>query len=337
MKNKNLLTKKLAAVVLAAAMTFSMTACGGTATDTVGETVATTEAAVAETTADTAETVAETAESTEDTAETAEISVAEDPDAEITAINEDTAIKVTIEDQKEEKKNDAGEVLITIAIQKATIADSGYDTLQKVLDSQSSETYELAQEAWGDMQAFLEDSDGETEGAAYGIEDTISMKRADDTVFSYVCTDFSNLGGAHPNTVYNSYNYDTKTGKQLALRDVVEDYDGLYAQVLDILKTYQEDQDDFEFFEDYEDTVKGMFYGFTVEEDSEDSNMADEGSEDNTDSTEDTADIDNMQWYLTDDALVLIFNRYDIAAYAYGPTAVKIPFGTGLVKEAYRK
>lgn len=111
------------------------------------------------------------------------------------------------------KENDAGEVLVTISVQKATIEDKGYDALQKVLDQQSSDTYELAQEAWGDMQAFLEDNDWETTGSLYGIEDTISMKRGDDRIFSYVTTDYSYLGGAHPNVVYNGYNYDTKTGK----------------------------------------------------------------------------------------------------------------------------
>ena len=261
--------------------------------------------------------------------------VAEDPDTEIAASNENTDIKVTVEDQKEEKKNDAGEVLVTVNVQKATIEDSGYDALQKVLDQQSSDTYELAQEAWGDMQAFLEDSDWETTGSLYAIEDTISMKRGDDRIFSYVTTDYSYLGGAHPNVVYNSYNYDTKTGKRLTLRDVTEDYDSLYTQVLDTLKAFREEHEDFMFFEDYEDTVKGMFYGFSAEENWEDSGMTDADREEIPNTAGTASDIDNIQWYLTDNELVVIFNRYDIAAYVFGPTAVKIPFETGLVKEIY--
>ena len=225
--------------------------------------------------------------------------------------------------------------MVTISVQKATIEDSGYDALQKVLDQQSADTYELAQEAWGDMQAFLEGSDWETTGSLYAIEDTISMKRGDDRIFSYVTTDYSYLGGAHPNVVYNSYNYDTKTGKRLTLRDVTEDYDSLYAQVLDTLRAFQEEHEDFMFFEDYEDTVKGMFYGFSVEEDLEDSGMTDADREEISDTAGTASDIDNIQWYLTDNELVVIFNRYDIAGYAFGPTAVKIPFETGLVKEIY--
>ena len=339
MKNKTLLTGKLAAVVLAAAMIFGVTACKGTAADTAEGTAAAESVteAVPAALSTAAEETGTAVESREEAAEeaTAEISVAEDPDTEIAEFRKDTAIKVTVEDQKEEKKNDAGEVLVTISVQKATIEDSGYDALQKVLDQQSADTYELAQEAWGDMQTFLEDSDWETTGSLYAIEDTISMKRGDDRIFSYVTTDYSYLGGAHPNFVYNGYNYDTKTGKRLTLRDVTEDYDSLYAQVLDTLRAFQEEQEDFMFFEDYEDTVKGMFYGFSAEEDLEDSGMTAADREEISDTAGTASDIDNIQWYLTDNELVVIFNRYDIAGYAFGPTAVKIPFETGLVKEIY--
>lgn len=339
MKNKTLLTGGLAAVVLAAAMIFGVTACKGTAADTAEGTAAAESVteAVPAALSTAAEETGTAVESQEEAAEeaTAEISVTEDPDTEIAEFRKDTAIKVTVEDQKEEKKNDAGEVLVTISVQKATIEDSGYDALQKVLDQQSSDTYELAQEAWGDMQAFLEDNDWETTGSLYGIEDTISMKRGDDRIFSYVTTDYSYLGGAHPNVVYNGYNYDTKTGKRLTLRDVTEDYDSLYAQVLDTLRAFQEEQEDFMFFEDYEDTVRGMFYGFSAEEDLEDSDMTAADREETPDTAGTASDIDNIQWYLTDNELVVIFNRYDIAGYAFGPTAVKIPFETGLVKEIY--
>ena len=321
MKKKIVISEKVTAVMLAAAMAISMTACGSPAKDMQGaaETAADEETSTVETVSEIA---GNTTESTENAATDAEISVAEDPDTEIAEFRKDTAIKVTVEDQKEEKKNDAGEVLVTISVQKATIEDKGYDALQKVLDQQSSDTYELAQEAWGDMQAFLEDNDWETTGSLYGIEDTISMKRGDDRIFSYVTTDYSYLGGAHPNVVYNGYNYDTKTGKRLTLRDVTEDYDSLYAQVLDTLRAFQEEHDDFMFFEDYEDTVRGMFYGFSAEEDLEDSSMTDAEREEISDTAGTASDIDNIQWYLTDNELAVIFNRYDIAGYAFGPTAV---------------
>ena len=89
------------------------------------------------------------------------------------------------------------------------------------------------------------------------------------------------------------------------------------------------------FFEDYEDNVRGMFYGFSAEEDLEDSDMTAADREETQDTAGTASDIDNIQWYLTDDELVVIFNRYDIAGYAFGPTAVQIPFETGLVKEIY--
>ena len=102
-----------------------------------------------------------------------------------------------------------------------------------------------------------------------------------------------------------------------------------------VRRRFQEEQEDFMFFEDYEDTVRGMFYGFSAEEDLEDSGMTAADREETPDTAGTASDIDNIQWYLTDNELAVIFNRYDIAGYAFGPTAVKIPFETGLVKEIY--
>ena len=113
MKKKIVISEKVTAVMLAAAMAISMTACGSPAKDMQGaaETAADEETSTVETAADretsAVETVSEiagnTTESTENAATDAEILVAEDPDTEITASNENTDIKVTVEDQKEEK------------------------------------------------------------------------------------------------------------------------------------------------------------------------------------------------------------------------------------------
>ena len=106
MKKKIVISEKVTAVMLAAAMAISMTACGSPAKDMQGaaETAADEETSTVETSA--VETVSEiagnTTESTENAATDAEILVAEDPDTEITASNENTDIKVTVEDQKEE-------------------------------------------------------------------------------------------------------------------------------------------------------------------------------------------------------------------------------------------
>ena len=95
MKKKIVISEKVTAVMLAAAMAISMTACGSPAKDMQGaaETAADEETSTVETAADretsAVETVSEiagnTTESTENAATDAEILVAEDPDTEITA------------------------------------------------------------------------------------------------------------------------------------------------------------------------------------------------------------------------------------------------------------
>ena len=95
MKNKTLLTGKLAAVVLAAAMIFGVTACKGTAADTAEGTAAAESVteAVPAALSTAAEETGTAVESREEAAEeaTAEISVAEDPDTEIAEFRKDTA------------------------------------------------------------------------------------------------------------------------------------------------------------------------------------------------------------------------------------------------------
>ena len=284
-ENSYILKKSDSGYAFSSAMAISMTACGSPAKDMQGaaETAADEETSTVETAADretsAVETVSEiagnTTESTENAATDAEILLQKTRIQKLQRQMRIPDIKGNGRGSEGRKENDAGEVLVTISVQKATIEDSGYDALQKVLDQQSADTYELAQEAWGDMQAFLEDSDWETTGSLYAIEDTISMKRGDDRIFSYVTTDYSYLE-VHIRTSFIMVTIMTqKTGKRLTLRDVTEDYDSLYAQVLDTSEGFQEEQEDFMFFEDYEDTVKGMFYGFSAEEDLEDSDMTD--------------------------------------------------------------
>ena len=42
-----------------------------------------------------------------------------------------------------------------------------------------------------------------------------------------------------------------------------------------------------------------------------------------------------LPWYLGDDGLNILFNDYDIAPYAYGPSLVTIPYDSGLIVSEY--
>ncbi len=341
---KRMKAGKMTAVFAAAAMAMAVTACGngtdaGTA-KTEASTEAITESAAAETTgdaqtADTESTEADTEEgSTEaqtigSTDEETDISVS-DAWSQISRNNENTKLKLSVSDEELEEAKKNTDLSFDTKIQYVKVEDSGYDALQKSLDKDNEESMALAEQSYGESADYLKEANESGENVTpYEIDSTVLVKRADEKVMSYVREDFSQLGGAHPSTYFTGKNYDAKTGAELSLKDVVSNYDGVYQYVLDELaQREKEDGNENCYFDGYEDTVKEMFYG-----------ASDTGSTDTADGSEESGlypDMQSMvQWYLEDDGLTVIFNDYDIAPYAYGPSAVKIPFDSGLLNSDY--
>ena len=76
------------------------------------------------------------------------------------------------------------------------------------------------------------------------------------------------------------------------------------------------------------DTVKEMFYGNSDSESAvTDANSEETGLY--------PMPASSVQWYLGDDGLNILFNDYDIAPYAYGPSLVTIPYDSGLIAGEY--
>ena len=65
----------------------------------------------------------------------------------------------------------------------------------------------------------------------YTFDRDILVARSDETVLSMAVMESSYLGGAHPFCATIGRTYDTQTGKELSLKDVVSDYDGIYEYV----------------------------------------------------------------------------------------------------------
>lgn len=191
--------------------------------------------------------------------------------------------------------------LISTKTSQVHILDEEHAALQKVLDALNQKNLDSQKsfmaENKGDARQMYQD---EPEMMENGWESELTMTavRADETVLCLMQTDYSWMGGAHPNTFINGITYDTQTGKELSLKDIVKDYDGIYDEVL---KKLAEDNDPNMFFEGYQDTVKAMFYGGD-------------------------ADYGPVQWFLTNDGVTIWFNQYDIAPYAAGPVTVEISF-----------
>ena len=205
-----------------------------------------------------------------------------------------------------------------------SIVDDGYDRLKKSLSASDAKAEEAYDAEWEQGEAFIKDFENAS-GAAqdWYLNNLVVLSRCDDDVFSYTRTSDSYLGGAHPNAYVVGYNFDTDTGKELTLKDVVTDYDKVYQYVLDDLER-QNSKADSEpiLFDDYKETVDKLFNG----------TKADANDTDAKDSYTEEAKI---QWFMTEDELHIIFNRYDIAPYATGQISVEIPVSSGLLSLNY--
>ena len=344
MMRKKILTGKLAAVMTAAALMAAATACsaGTNAAPAEGSTEAVTEAAPAEgSTEAVTEAAADASANTEDNVTTEEAGTTETTESaenaedsgtlrwENISRSADTKLKMSVTDKELEEASENTDLSFSTRIQYVKVDESGYDALQKALDKDNADSLELAKEEYS--YNVLKNMVEENESAAvpFALESTVLKKRADDKVVSYLRESYSQLGGAHPSTYFAGKNYDTKTGSELTLQDVVTNYDDVYQYVLDELaKNEKQPENENCYFDGYEDTVKEMFYGNSDFESAvTDANSEETGLY--------PMPASSVQWYLGDDGLNILFNDYDIAPYAYGPSLVTIPYDSGLIVSEY--
>lgn len=199
------------------------------------------------------------------------------------------------------------------------IMSEGYEKLQKTLDAQNMKLWDESGKMYDDSVAEIKEFTDDDRNFTYEYDNTVSLKRADSSVFSYERTDYSYLGGAHPSTQYNGYAYDTSSGRQLCLDDVTDDKDKIYEEVMKQLKA---SEDSSAFFEGWQDTIKKWF---------DDSDKNADTVSDTEDGTEDT----HLDWYLDQTGLNVIINAYDIGPYAMGSRTISVSYDSGLVKKEY--
>ena len=214
--------------------------------------------------------------------------------------NQDSAatVPVTVDysydgDWKDQK------TLFSSKVAQIKLMDDSHEKLQDALKA-------LNQSALDDQKSVIDENKeyAEQEYASnpdmveYTFDRDILVARSDETVLSMAVMEGSYLGGAHPFGMTTGRTYDTQTGKELSLKDVVSDYDGIYEYVKKQLK---ENYDQSMFFEDYQDTLQKMFY-------------------------DESGDYGTVQWTISQTGLSIYFNQYDLAPYAAGSQQVDISF-----------
>ncbi len=334
---------RLTAIIASAALALSMAGCASTA-ETSAETATTqtgwTDSAEgASTQAEDADGAAGSASSEEaDAADTAAGAAtqtgstyseegADDPYTALYSENTNTVLQT--EKSAEDSMYDSGSASATCSmkLEGLQVKDSGYDALNAALKADTDEASELQQEEAAGM--FMDmgddtssDSSAETGTMEYALETTVILKRADAKAVSYLRCNYEQFGGAHPMTTFNGRNYNAQTGEALSLKDVTTDYDGVYQYVLAELQQRYKNSDETGamYFDDYETTVGQYFYG---------ANGA--PTADSQGQTQDVESYSSVNWYMTDDAVVVIFDIYSIAPYAAGASIVSVPVSSGLL------
>ncbi len=123
-----------------------------------------------------------------------------------------------------------------------------YPKLQSVIDGfNSGEESRLKEEIRTHLNDIIDIREQGFDGEGEVYMDYYP-KRADGAAFSSAIVEYSFYGGAHGITQYYSYNYDPKTGDNIALSDVVKDTDSLPDIIVDELE--KQNNDLLEFFKE---------------------------------------------------------------------------------------
>lgn len=119
----------------------------------------------------------------------------------------------------------------------------------------------------------------------------------DNGIISMYFDRYEYTGGAHGSTIRSSDSWALKRGRRLRLSDIFPNDKSYREEVISLIIVDIEgnkNKGDMDYFEDYEDLVRENF----------------------------KAD----QFYLTDEGIVIYFQQYDIAPYAYGLPTFLIPY-----------
>ena len=210
--------------------------------------------------------------------------------------------------QKDWHSDDGSKWLMHAETQRLQVDIPGNDAAaQKINDWSEAD----ASTFWENAEKTSEyaENDLESMSTVSGMEDlgtysyyyssfqSYNVMRADSQVISLRSYNNDYAGGIHGDYAYYGTTFDTMTGEELKIQDIVTDMPSFRRQATkDIDKYLQENYSD-GLFEDYQDTVEQIW-------ESE----------------------DGFNWYLNESGIMVIFNPYAVGPYAMGSVTVPLPY-----------
>lgn len=227
----------------------------------------------------------------------------EDKDSEAITVGPDYVIG---EVEKKIYADDDCEADVVATINQIYILDDEYSDLYNSLCEQNDKSFEKYIASWNidRIDDFLGTNDYTYACFPWSDDETMEVVRNDSMIFSIYRGLYEYYGTAHPYMEGLGLNYDTKSGKLLELRDVVNDYDKFYETVeqkLDDLNNgVGADQDSKEYenclFEDWRNRLNDHFYDPEY----------------------------GVCWIAYEDEINVFFNQYQLASWAVGPIDITI-------------
>lgn len=138
--------------------------------------------------------------------------------------------------------------------------------------------------------AFKERGD---DGGNYQYLNELYIERFDDKILSITSNCYEDRMGAHGTTVITGYNFDLETGKEIKFDKLIKDKQKLKELLVDYLNENHKD----ELMEYYEETIDAYMNGES-----------------------------EMSFVVTVEGINVVFQQYDIAAYAVGIITVPINY-----------
>ena len=177
---------------------------------------------------------------------------------------------------------------------QVVVYDDASDGLKKSLSALNAENKKNAEDFRKENMQSVREFIDETgiEDGMYSYTEDYTVITNDDKILSLIEFEYTDLMGAHGNYYISGYNFDKETGRKLLLDDFIKDKEKLRVYIKDWIKEQNDDM----FFEEADEVVDKYIDGEY-----------------------------ELQYYLKNGDLIVIFQIYDLAPYAAGAISISIP------------
>lgn len=222
-----------------------------------------------------------------------------------------SAPTIVITAEKKEFYTDDGEqLLLEASADRVEAIGDEFDALNTALSEKWSglgDSYEESLEMAREDYDYLENKD---HFMSYYVTDSVAAYRIDNCVVSFCDMYGGYSGGAHDYYGFDGATFDVKSGRELALEDILSDAEGFYNKAINYILEELEENYSEGLFSWYQDVVRSDTFGETP-----------------------------MCWYLDNTGIVIEYGLYTVAPYVTGAPEVTLPYDefAEYIKEEYRK